>query len=60
VPKLVKKSEKATLVIEMPKEMWEQLRWLSFNTKVSMSEICRKGIEKTLKENLKKFPTPPA
>ncbi|MDQ8040094.1 MAG: hypothetical protein REH83_06780 [Rickettsiella sp.] len=57
--KIVKKSEKSTLVVEMPKEMWEELRWLSLNMKISMSEICRRGIKLFLIENLKKFPTFP-
>lgn len=57
--KIVKKNEKSTLVVEIPKEMWKELKWLSFNMNISMSEICRRGIKHILNENLKKFPPSP-
>lgn len=53
------KSKKTALLIEMPNQLWEQLRWLSFNTKTSMAEIARTSIERTIKENLKKIPPLP-
>lgn len=54
-----RKTDKATLVVEIPKEMWEQLRWLSFNMKLSMAELTRRGLEHVIKQNYKKFPPPP-
>ena len=56
---LSKDEEKATIVIRMSKETANKLKWLSYNMKVSVAELCRQGIDKIIKENYKKFPNPP-
>ncbi len=52
------KEERSTIIVRVPKEMAEQLKWLSFKMKVSIAELCRRGAEKIIKENYKKFPPP--
>lgn len=56
---LNKDEEKATIVIRMPKETANKLKWLSYNMNTSVAELCRQGIDKIIKENYKKFPNPP-
>ena len=51
--------DRVAVIIRMPKEMSNKLKWLSFNMKVSVAELCRQGVEKIIKENYKKFPPPP-
>lgn len=56
---LSKDEEKATIVVRMPKETANKLKWLSYNMNMSVAELCRQGIDKIIKENYKKFPNPP-
>ncbi len=39
------------LIIQMHKEMWEELRRLSFELNISMAELCRKGITLLLEKS---------
>ncbi len=38
------------LLIQMRKEMWEQLRRLSFELDISMAALCREGITVVLEK----------
>jgi hypothetical protein len=46
------------VMVQMPKEMWQHLKWLSFKMNVSMAELCRRGADHVLKEGMKKFGPP--
>lgn len=41
------------LIVQMSKEMWTQLRRLSFELDISMAELCRLGISHILEKNKK-------
>lgn len=57
MPRTVKNKDKIVMV-QMPKEMWQNLKWLSFKMNISMAELCRKGVEHILKEGIKKYGPP--
>jgi len=57
----LKKGDKKTkqeVVVPMPIEMWEQLKWLSYKTNISIAELCRRGAAHIIKEYSKKYPSP--
>jgi hypothetical protein len=43
-----KSTYEKTLVIPIEKKMWQNLRKISFDKEISMSELTRMGIEKIL------------
>ncbi len=57
MPPTNKKGDKIVMV-QMPKEMWHHLKWLSFKMNISMAEIARRGIENFLKDSEKEHGTP--
>lgn len=45
------KEKRRVLVIPIPQEMWEHLRKISFEKRISMSQLVRWEIEKIINRN---------